>query len=132
MTIRNHLASAAICLIALPLMVGPLRVDAHGDWPPKHGGLKNDDRGEISFELVVRGVNVLVYLEDHGEAMSTSGARGVLTFRRGEAVWKSEVTSGGKNLLVGRLSRPLKKDDRVVANVNFRDGSIAEGTFQVK
>jgi hypothetical protein len=119
-------------LIVGSLLTGTVGAGAHGNWPPKHGGLKNDDRGEVEFELVVRGERVVIYLEDHGEAMSTVGASGVLSFERGQSVWSTKIASGGKNLLAGRLPRPLKKGDRVVVDVNFRDGSIAKGGFLVK
>lgn len=120
---------ALLILIAASLAGGASGLRAHGVWPPKHGGVKNNDEGEISFELVARGRDIVIYLEDHGEPMSTAGARGLVELRRGDSLQTTELTARGGNRLGGRAPGPLRKGDRLIAKLTFANGSIGEGHF---
>jgi hypothetical protein len=124
-----HSLLVAIVAIAVELAAAP--VHAHGDWPPKHGGLMNEG-GETSFELVARGTKVILYVEDHGTPVSTQGAKGTLTVTRGSETWSGEITRLGDNRLESRLTRPLARGDRVLAKVTMGNGSIAAGRFVIK
>jgi hypothetical protein len=104
---------------------------AHGDWPAKHGGLMNQS-GEISFELVARGRQMVLHVEDHGTPVETRGARGVFEVARGEQTWSSEITTIGGNRLKSVLARGIQKGDRVSAKVVMGDGSIAAPRFVVR
>jgi hypothetical protein len=115
---------------ALVLLVA---IDAHGHgyWPPKHGGERNIDNGEVAFELVSKGKDVLLYLEDHGQDIPADRIRGELSVRRGKSEWKAPLAYGGDNRLTAQLPVALRKGDELVAELKFRNGSRAEGRFVV-
>src|SRR5947207_1303895 len=50
---------------------------AHGDFPPKRGGILVN-AGEMTLEFVVRDGMVVVYLDDHGEPVRAQGAEATL------------------------------------------------------
>ena len=50
---------------------------AHGDFPPKRGGILVN-AGEMTLEFVVREGMVVVYLDDHGEPVRAQGAEATL------------------------------------------------------
>ena len=114
------------------LMVGLAAVlgsaQAHGDWPPKHGGLMNDG-GETSFELVGRGPAIAFYVEDHGTPLHMEGARGTITVTRGAVVWSAAVAYDKGNRLITRLPGKLKRGDQVLVRVTLANGSISAGRY---
>jgi hypothetical protein len=118
-------------LLVAIIAIAAAPAHAHGDWPPKHGGLMNEG-GETSFELVARGTKIILYVEDHGTPVSTQGAKGTLTVTRGSKTWSAEITRLGDNGLESRLTRPLARGDRVLAKVTMGNGSIAAGRFVIK
>ena len=124
----GNLRRCALLLAAV--LLAATHAAAHGDWPPKHGGQMNDG-GETSFELVSRGRALTLHVEDHGTAVATLGAAGVLTVTRGEKVWKTELKATGSNQLGSRLAAPLAEGDHVLAKVTMPNGSIAAGRFVV-
>ena len=120
-------------LLALMLAGLPWAAYAHGDWPPKHGGVMND--GETSFELVERGDGVLVYVEDHGEPVRTASSKPTLVvLHDGAREVKGESYDGaprGENQLFFPKVR-LRTTDEVQLRVTFANGSIAIGKFPAK
>lgn len=54
---------------------------AHGD-KPKHGGIVRA-ASDLSFEMVNKDHATVIYVEDHGEKLSTAGATGKLTLLNG-------------------------------------------------
>ena len=50
---------------------------AHGDFPPKRGGI-SVNAGEMTLEFVIRDGMVVVYLDDHGEPLRAQGAEATL------------------------------------------------------
>jgi hypothetical protein len=49
---------------------------AHGDFPPKRGGIMVN-AGEMTLEFVIRD-GMVVYLDDHGEPVRAQGAEATL------------------------------------------------------
>lgn len=121
--------SVPVVIVAVLLAAAGAR--AHGDWPPKHGGIMNDG-GETSFELVARGRTAVLHVEDHGSPIPTQGAKGTLTITRGDSTWTSEIRAVGGNRLETRLPQSLVRGDRVLAKVTMGNGSIAAGRFVIK
>jgi hypothetical protein len=120
--------SASGLAAALLLLAGA--AFAHGDWQPKHGGVVSD--GETTFELVAKGRNVVLHVEDHGAPVNTSGAHGVLTVTRGTANWSANIRAIGDNRLSVHLPRALMSGDMVLAKVTLGNGSVAAGRFKLK
>ena len=129
---RRHLVAAgarrlAACALAACVALG---ARAHGDWPPQHGGVMND--GETSFELVVRGTQVRLYVSDHGTPLPTKGAQGTLTVTRAGRTWESAIKPVTANELATKLAVPLRPGDRVVARVVMGNGSVAVGRYLIE
>lgn len=127
---RLTLVRRLLATLALALPIGAAPAWAHGDWPAKHGGLMNDG-GETSFELVARGTQVVLHVEDHGTPVATQGAKGTLTVTRGTQTWSAPITAVGDNRLESRMPRPLARGDRVLAKVTMGNGSISAGRFVI-
>lgn len=116
-----------LCGIALAACTA---ASAHGDWQPKHGGRMNDG-GETSFELLARGRNVTLYVEDHGTELSTQGAAGILTITRGAARYSTPLRPKSSNQLRATSPTVLRPGDRVLARVVLANGSVAAGRFEL-
>ena len=119
--LRAVLCAATVSLCATAL--------AHGDWPPKHGGLMNEG-GETSFELVQQRGGLHFYAEDHGTAVPTQGSKAVLTRTRAGSVATFEAKPVGAQELhaTGASVRP---GDKLALKVTFANGSIAVGRFTI-
>lgn len=120
---------AGLVLAASQFWLAPI-VLAHGDWPPKHGGIVSD--GETSFELVANVRAAVLHVEDHGEPVSTQGAKGVLAISRGAQTWNVAVAEAGGNRLKCSLPTPLAPGDRVFVRITMGNGSIAAGRYVIK
>ena len=121
----------ATCCVAAIMAAAPAGAQAHGYWPPKHGGERNVDNGEVAFELVNKGKEVHLYLEDHGQDIPADRISGDLSIKRGKSEWKTPLTYAGDNRLRAQLPVGLRKGDELVADLRFRNGSRAEGRFVV-
>ncbi|MBC7995333.1 MAG: hypothetical protein H7Z15_19045 [Rhizobacter sp.] len=104
---------------------------AHGDRIATHRGQMNDDQGEMNFELVHRARSVTIYLEDHGQPVSTHGGKASLEIKRGSMRWSTTLRPDGANRFVGRLPQSLVAGDSVSVGVSFPNGSIANGHFRL-
>ncbi len=114
------------CACALLVAASPWAAFAHGDWPPKHGGVMND--GETSFELVQRRDGLHFYVEDHGELVRTAGSTPTLIVRRNGAEKSHAGKPQGDNALFFAGVR-LQPSDDVVVRVTFVQGAVAVGRF---
>lgn len=114
------------CACALLVAASPWAAFAHGDWPPKHGGVMND--GETSFELVQRRDGLHFYVEDHGELVRTAGSTPTLIVRRNGTENSHAGKPQGDNALFFAGVR-LQPSDDVVVRVTFAQGAVAVGRF---
>lgn len=121
--------------IALPVLLLAMTAAAlaHGDWPPKHGGIMNDG-GETSFELVVPRAKgkATLYVEDHGTAVPTQGARGTFSVTRGDTTRSVDLREAGGNRLETTHAIAISKGDKAVARVTLGNGSVVVGRFEVR
>jgi len=118
----------AVALVLLQGVVGRTAW-AHGDWPPRHGGIMNEG-GETSFELVQGARGVYFYPSDHGEPLSAQGAVGKLTRVHGGAALTHDAKADGKERLLVQGLR-VKAGERLTLRVVFAAGNIAVGRFVV-
>ncbi|WP_295379422.1 hypothetical protein [uncultured Pseudacidovorax sp.] len=114
------------CAGALLLAASPWVAFAHGDWPPKHGGVMND--GETSFELVQRRDGLHFYVEDHGERVRMAGSTPTLLVRRNGTERTHAGKPQGDNVLFFAGVR-LHPSDDVMVRVTFAHGATAVGRF---
>ncbi|MDO9434843.1 hypothetical protein [Hydrogenophaga sp.] len=116
-------------MVSLCLMAAPMAAWAHGDWPPKHGGLMNEG-GETSFELVQRPDGIHFYVEDHGEMVSTSGSQATLTVANPKQTRTFKGSAAAKNKLVFPRAS-VRPGDKVMLKVQFAAGSVAVGRYKM-
>lgn len=125
---RTELRSLAVLAALLALCWQAM---ACGSWPPKHGGQMNYDPGEVSFELVSTGRAATFYLEDHGQPIAATQVQGTVRVHRGTAGWTGALKAAGDNRVVVQLAQPLQQGDEVTADLQFANGTIAQGRFVV-
>lgn len=104
-------------------LLAPLGTWAHGELFPQRGGVAAWSR-ELSVEVVVRGEEVDVYVDDHGAAVSVADAKGHVILYRGEELETVPLVAqtDGK-LLQGRV-KSAKPSDRIQVVVTFADGRL--------
>ena len=103
---------------------------AHGDGIARHGGLVQM-AGETKFELVAKGDNVELYLDDHGTTMPTAKLTGKLTVLSGAAKSEAKLEPAAGDKLVAKGVK-LAKGDKVVALVTMEDKSTSSARFVIK
>ena len=103
---------------------------AHGGTKAKSGGVVAS-AGDLDFELVSRPDGALIYVEDHGKALSTTGASGKLTILAGSAKTEGELKSGGENRLVAAGVK-IASGAKVVAVVTLEGKKSLTVRFLVK
>lgn len=85
-------------LIGLLLACSASLAYAHGTPSPNHGGIVQAV-GETWLELVVKGGNVALYVEDDGEPMDSAGLSGQLTIINGARKAEFALKPAGGNKL---------------------------------
>ena len=117
-----------VLLAAAALTVGAAW--AHGDEKARHGGLVQM-AGEVKFELVAKGDSAEVYLDDHGETISTAKLSGKLTVLSGSNKSEAKLEPEGNDRLVARGVK-LARGDKVIALVTMADKSTSSARFVIK
>ena len=86
-------------LLALLLLTASGLLMAHGDGTPKHGGVVQS-ANDLSFELVGLDGSAMLYVEDHGEALSTVGYGGKLSVLLNGVKTDAPLKPAGANKLL--------------------------------
>jgi hypothetical protein len=123
----RHLYAAALSAL---LVLFASAAWAHGDWKPQHDGILND--GETTFEFVFKGLEVDIYLSDHGEPLPSEGASCKLEVTVGEQLFVYSLEPAGENRLRGKIERQPTLGDKLVARAVMKDGSVRVGRIQLK
>ena len=105
-------------------------VFAHGA-KANHGGIVQS-ANDLNFELVAKDGKATIYVEDHDEAFSTTGATGKLTILNGAEKTEVPLEAAGNNLLVAKGDVKLSKGAKVVAAINFADKRSVNVRFAIK
>ncbi|RQO34012.1 hypothetical protein DBR37_12905 [Herminiimonas sp. KBW02] len=103
---------------------------AHGD-KPKHGGITSS-ASDLAFELVNKEGQATLYVEDHGQEVSTAGAVAKLTVLNGTEKTEVALEPAPYNMLISKGDAKLKKGSKVVASITFADKSTANVRFSLK
>ena len=93
---------------------------AHGDAPPKHGGIVRSSQ-ELTFELVTHDDSVVLYVDDHGEELSTENLAGKLTVQNASGQSEADLKPAGGNKLEAHGVKVVA-GDKVVAKLTTADG----------
>jgi hypothetical protein len=118
-------------IVTASTLLAPTLSSACGEWPAKHGGQMNYGGGEVAFELVSKGRQVTLYLEDHGVPIPAFNAQGILKVSQVSKGWSLAMRPAGDNRFTATLPAPLQKGDEVTADFSFKNGSIAQGRFVI-
>jgi hypothetical protein len=103
---------------------------AHGGAEPKHGGVVQA-AGALSFEPTARDNGATIYIEDHGEPLSTAGMTGRLTVLYGGERSDAELKPSGENRLEAEGVNIIR-GSRAVAAVKSAEGAALTVGFSVK
>lgn len=103
---------------------------AHGD-KPKHGGVVST-ASDLSFELVNKGGNATIFVEDHGKKLSTAGATGKLTVLNGAEKTEVPLEPAGENTMVTKGEAKFGQGAKAIASMTFADKKTVNVRFAVK
>ena len=117
---------ASLALPSIVLAEGP-KGHAH---PANYGGIVEDVDG-MQYELVLKPDSIRIYLDDHGQKVSTKSAKGEATILKGSERVKVALVPAGENALEAKGTFPSGAGTRVVAVVTV-GGSANSVRFAVK
>jgi hypothetical protein len=103
-----------VAAISFGLLMVSTGVDAHSAAAPKHGGVVQA-ASELTFELVGTADGAVIYVEDHGKPMKTTGMSGKLTILNGTE--KSEATLAPAGDTLEAKGVKVAKGAKVVAAI---------------
>jgi hypothetical protein len=126
MRIHAIILAAGLMLSFAALAEGP-KGHAH---PASYGGIVEDVDG-MQYELVLTPDSIRIYLDDHGQKVSTRSAKGEATVLKGRERVKVALTPVGENALEARGTFPADVGTRVVAVV-WVGGASNTVRFSVK
>jgi hypothetical protein len=130
---RLAAVSAALLLAATPaLAAGADHKHDHGkDHQPRHGGVMVVV-GHIDYELVAKPDRLVVFVSDHGEPLSTTGATAKLTLLTGKDKATADLRPAAPNRLEATGSFKLQPGTVAVATVTLAGKKAAAVRFVVK
>ena len=99
---------------------------AHGDFPPKRGGI-SVNAGEMTLEFVIRDGMVVVYLDDHGEPVRAQGAEATLVLTGSDGAERAiRMRVAGANAFEAS-DVAVKIGERVLFFAKMSDGQVHVG-----
>lgn len=118
----------AVTTMAISLVIAG-NAAAHGS-KARHGGIVQS-AGDLSFELVSKGNAAIIYVDDHGKELATTGASGTLTVLKGTSKAVLALAPGVGNTLVATGAK-LVPGAKAVASVTLADKAPVSVRFSVK
>ncbi len=103
---------------------------AHGA-KAKHGGVVSS-AGDLAFELVAKDGKAVIYVDDHGKALSTSEAKGTLTVLQGAKKTEIALLPSEPNSLQSTTDVALTKGTKAVASISLAGKAPISVRFAVK
>ena len=99
---------------------------AHGDFPPKRGGI-SVNAGEMTLEFVIRDGMVVVYLDDHGEPVRAQGAEATLVLTGSDGAERAiRMRVAGANAFEAS-DVAVKTGERLLFFAKMSDGQVHVG-----
>ena len=102
---------------------------AHGGGTPKHGGVVQT-ASDLSFELVGTPTGAVIYVEDHGKPMETTGLKGKLTVLNGGQKSEADLVPAGDKLEAKGIQ--LASGAKAVASLTTSAAKAITVRFTVK
>jgi hypothetical protein len=120
-----------IALMAMAMTLAMMgNASAHSD-KAKHGGIVQA-ASDLSFELVNKNGQAIIYVEDHGKKLSTAGATGKLTVLNGAEKTDIPLEPAGENTMVSKGAAKLVKGSKAMVSLMFADKKSVNVRFAVK
>ncbi len=109
-------------------MIG-FNAHAHGAPQAQHGGVVQV-AADLGFELVGRGAQAQIFVDDHGKPANVSQMTGQLTVLQGATRSQAALAPAGPNMLQANV--PLAPGARAVATINRPNQPAITVRFVVK
>jgi hypothetical protein len=120
---RHLIVAMLIASMTCALMPASM---AHGDFPPKRGGIIVN-AGETTLEFVIRDGTVVVYLDDHGEPVRAQGAEGTLVLTGADGAERAiRMRVAGTNAFEAS-DVAVKTGEKVLFFAKMSDGQVHVG-----
>lgn len=119
-----------LALTAIALVTAMGSASAH-ESPAKHGGIVKSS-GDMSFELVNKEGQTMIYVDDHGKDVPMAGGSGTLTILKGSEKSEVPLNAGSGNTLVAKTGDKVAPGTKVVAAIIFPDKSTMSVRFSIK
>lgn len=119
----------AVAVVAFGMALSN-HVLAHGA-QAKHGGMVSS-AGDLAFELVAKDGKAVIYIEDHGHALSTRVAKGSLTVLQGTKKTSFSLEASEPNALISKEDVALDNGVKVVASITLAGKAPISVRFVVK
>lgn len=103
---------------------------AHGA-KSRHGGVVAT-ANDLQFELVDKSGKPVIYVNDHGKALATSGMTGKMTVLNGMGKTELPLQPAGENMLQAAGEAKLEKGTKAVALITLPDSKVVNVRFAVK
>lgn len=116
-------------LTAAVITMTPSLVMAHAEHgQPQYGGIYGE-AGIFQLELVAKDKQLVLYVTEHGEPLSTKGATGKLIVLGTDGKSEIELKPAGENQLIGKVSTKPAKGSKVVATITLAGKKTATVRF---
>lgn len=103
---------------------------AHGA-KPKYDGVVAT-AGDLQFELSDKDGKPVIYVEDHGNKLSTAGTTGKMTLLSGAEKKEIMLAPAGENLLQASEYVKLAKGTKAIASITFPDKRVVNVRFSIR
>lgn len=119
-----------MALMAFTFVLAGGQALAH-ESPAKHGGIVKSS-GDMSFELVNKDGQTIIYVDDHGKEVAMAGGSGTLTVLNGTEKSEVPMTAGSGNTLVAKTGDKIGAGAKVVAAIVLPNKSTMSVRFSIK
>jgi len=116
--------------LAAAFSVTAVPADAHDNVRAKHGGVVQV-ASDLAFELVAKPDGAVLYVEDHGKPVATTGMSGKLTVLNGRDKSEADLKPAGDNRLEA-IGVKLSSGAKVVAALTTPRNRAITVRFAVK
>ena len=119
-------------LIAVSSLLAVPAAQAHSEHGrPQYGGIYGE-AGTFQAELVIKDTQATLYLSNHGEPVSATGASGKLLILSADGKSEVELKPAGANQLVATLKAKPAKGTKVVATVVLKGKKAANVRYVIE
>lgn len=126
--------SSILTAIAISVSAAAVAPAAHAHaehGQPQYGGIYGE-AGTFQAELVFKDKEVVLYITQHGEPLSTKGAGGKLTLLGADGKTEAELKPAADNQLVATLASAPGKGSKIVASITLPGKKTANVRYAIE